>query len=372
MICHEHDCAPEIARLRAEAERLTLVLGQTVADHHARAEKIAGVLRPGVDRAIWAEPLERIAEAAINEIGDRGQIETDLTASLQSIAASLSADFLPEQTAACEDPRVYRKTIACAVRGLMEKHLAACAEIAEALREIPIEQHRFQPGKPPVTLLGEVRGVMAEWHRCEQGIERIWDLCETVLTKAEMDAAIAAPQTPEDETGGLSLVRALIAKMHDETVRAQDQAENERDAGALARDVIDQCVALLDAAKIPGVFLPDRLRAVLTRLDTASRAASDVPDEGARIREVVAGQRREATCLEPGGPRCLDYCACGDGAGPHAPANSSPAEAASLPVATAGVISAGVSLPPHGPATWLLLSDVRHPGHAAWVRERAP
>jgi hypothetical protein len=179
------------------------------------------------------------------------------------------------------------------------------------------------------------------------------------------------------------------------------------------------------------------------RLDTASRAASDMPDEGARIREVVAGQRVSAaytldlyecaacsakagspslcgdclerraaagsrwlgqrprkppvaikaapTCLDPGGPRCLDYCACGDGAGPNAPANPpeppdsslrspqpqaaepgvSPAEAASPPVATAGVTSAGVSLPPHGPARWLLPSDARHPGHAAWVRERS-
>jgi hypothetical protein len=157
-----------------------------------------------------------------------------------------------------------------------------------------------------------------------------------------------------------------------------------------------------------------RLTAEITtlraRLDTASRAASDVPDEGARIREVVAGQRvaalpgpggaefgaflkrnaeevatwpralreafvlrpdRPATCLDPGGPRCLTVCECGDGAGPHAPANSSPAEAAPPPVATAGVISAGVSLPPHGPARWLLPSDARHPGHVAWVRERA-
>jgi hypothetical protein len=120
------------------------------------------------------------------------------------------------------------RELAAEVATITRERDEARTEIAAALREIPIEQHRFSPGKPPVVLRDEVAHVVREWARRNHEFDRVWDACETVLTA---DEARAVEWT--DEQGVEVLVLAALAKVarerdefRDEVSRLNDDANS--------------------------------------------------------------------------------------------------------------------------------------------------
>lgn len=114
-----------------------------------------------------------------------------------------------EARATCSELRQAVGTIEAAYDRVVSERDEARAEIAAALREIPIEQHRLQPGKPPVVLRDEVAHVVREWARRNHEFDRVWDACETVLTADEARAV----EWTDEQQGVEVLVLAAIAKV---------------------------------------------------------------------------------------------------------------------------------------------------------------
>lgn len=216
----------------------------------------------------------------------------------------------------------------------------ARAEIAAALREIPIEQHRFSPGKPPVVLRDEVANVVREWARRNHEFDRVWDACETVLTA---DEARAVEWT--DEQGVEVLVLAALAKVkreRNEYVEARGDVE----------EAIDRSLRWLRDR--------DEARASITRFAEAA-AAHDANADVFVDDEYHISTRAlvEEFCRKHGHPLAHEWATAKINAAPDGGAPTAPDVALPCAPAAGAADPLRLSGTPRPLATWWPASDTR-------------